>query len=289
MREVSHTSSKGVVLVIATMASFFTPFMGSAVNIALPSIGEDFSMNAVLLSWVATSFLLAAAMFLVPFGRLADIYGRKKIFTWGIALYTVSCLLLGLSISAGMLIAFRVLQGIASAMMFGTAVAILTSVFPANERGKALGINVAAVYTGLSIGPPVGGFLTQRLGWQSIFLTNVPLGLIILVVVLWKLRGEWAEARGEKFDLAGSIIYGASLAALMYGFSRLPSISGIWLVVLGVTGILIFVAWETRASSPVLNIRLFQNNKAFSLSSLAALINYSATFAVGFLLSLYLQ
>lgn len=289
MGETGNTSGKGVVLVICTMASFFTPFMGSAVNIALPAIGREFGMNAVALSWVATSFLLAAAMFLVPFGRLADIYGRKNIFTWGIVLYTVSCLLLGLSVSSAMLIAFRVLQGIASAMMFGTAVAILTSVFPPSERGKALGINVAAVYTGLSIGPPVGGFLTERLGWQSIFLTNVPLGLIVLGAVLWKLRGEWAEARGERFDLAGSTVYGVSLAALMYGFSRLPAVSGIWLVVAGITGVLAFVIWETRVKNPVLNIRLFHNNKAFSFSSLAALINYSATFAVGFLLSLYLQ
>jgi EmrB/QacA subfamily drug resistance transporter len=263
--------------------------MGSSVNIALPSIGKEFAMDAVLLSWVATSFLLAAAMFLVPSGRIADIHGRKRIFTYGILIYTVSSLLSAISTSAIILISYRVLQGIGGAMIFGTAVAILTSVFPPGERGKALGINVAAVYLGLSLGPFLGGFLTQHFGWRSIFLANVPLGLIIIVIIFWKLKGEWAEAKGEKFDFTGSIIYSLTLVAIMYGFSLLPAMSSAWLILIGVLGISAFVVWELRVESPVLNINLFRNNTVFAFSNLAALINYSATFAVTFLLSLYLQ
>lgn len=153
---------------------YLTPFMGSSINIALPSIGKEFALDAVILGWIATLYLLAAAIFLVPFGRVADIYGRKRIFTYGIIIYTVSSLLSAISTSAILLISFRVLQGIGSAMIFGTGVAILTSVFPIGERGKAPGINVAAVYVGLSLGLPIGGFLTQHFGWRSIFLTNVP-------------------------------------------------------------------------------------------------------------------
>ena len=275
-------------LLVATMASFLTPFMGSSINIALPSIGREFAMDAVLLSWVATSYLLAAAMFLVPFGRMADIQGRKKIFTYGIWVYTVSSFLSAVSTSAIMLIFFRVLNGIGSAMIFGTGVAILTSVFPARERGKALGINVAAVYLGLSLGPFLGGFLTQYLGWRSIFLVNVPLGLIIIAAVL-TLKGEWAEAKGEKFDLTGSVIYSITLVAIMYGISLLPAVQGGLLILVGVLGISGFVRWEMKVESPVFNINIFRNNTVFALSNLAALINYSATFAVGFLLSLYLQ
>ena len=275
-------------LLVATMASFLTPFMGSSINIALPSIGREFAMDAVLLSWVATSYLLAAAMFLVPFGRMADIQGRKKIFTYGIWVYTVSSFLSAVSTSAIMLIFFRVLNGIGSAMIFGTGVAILTSVFPARERGKALGINVAAVYLGLSLGPFLGGFLTQYLGWRSIFLVNVPLGLIIIAAVL-RLKGEWAEAKGEKFDLTGSVIYSITLVAIMYGISLLPAVQGGLLILVGVLGISGFVRWEMKVESPVFNINIFRNNTVFALSNLAALINYSATFAVGFLLSLYLQ
>ena len=156
--------SKKVVLSIATMVSFLVPFMSSALNIALPSIGKDLGIDAVLLTWTSTSFLVAAAVFLVPFGRLADIHGRKKIFTYGIVVWTVASGLSAMSTSGAMLITFRVLQGIGSAMTAGTAIAILTSAFPVSERGKVLGINVAAVYFGLSMGPFLGGLLTQHFG-----------------------------------------------------------------------------------------------------------------------------
>lgn len=281
--------SKKAVLLVATMASFLTPFMGSSVNIALPTIGKEFAMDAVLLSWVATAYLLATAVFLVPFGRIADIYGRKMVFRYGILIYTASSLLSAVATSAIMLISFRILQGLGAAMIFSTGIAMLTSVFPAGERGRALGINVAAVYLGLSLGPFLGGILTQYFGWRSIFMINVPLGLIIIASIFWKLKGEWAEAKGDKFDLSGSIIYGLAIVALVYGLSLLPAMLGIWVILVGILGILIFIWWETKIASPVLYTGLFRNNTVFAFSNLAALINYSATFAVAFLLSLYLQ
>jgi len=271
------------------MSSFLTPFTSSSVNIALPSIGTQLSLNAVALSWVATAYLLAAAAFLIPFGRTADIYGRKKIFRLGIIIDAVASILCAISNSGEWLIVFRALQGVGGAMIFGTGIAILTSVFPAKERGRALGISTAAVYTGLSAGPLVGGFLTGHFGWRSIFWLNALLGLVIIVVVFWKLKGEWAEAKGESFDYVGSIIYSLALVAVFYAFSVLPALWGIWLIIIGVIGLAAFVWWETRQKQPVLNISFFRNNTVFAFSNLAALINYSATFAVAFLLSLYLQ
>ena len=285
----NNDTSKRVVLIAVTLGAFLTPFMGSSVNIALPSIGKDFEMDAVLLGWVATAYLITGAMFLVPFGRIADIYGRKKVFIYGIVIYTIASLLSALSTSAIMLISFRVLQGIGGAMIFGTSVAILTSVFPVGDRGRVLGINVAAVYVGLSVGPFVGGLLTDHFGWRSVFYANVPLGLIMVALILWKLKGDWAMAKGERFDLPGSIIYGVMLVAIMYGFTRLPSLWGGWLILVGLLALVAFIWWELRVKSPVLNINLFRNNIVFAFSNLAALINYSATFAVSFLLSLYLQ
>ena len=287
--ERSEGAAKAAVLLVATLASFLTPFMASSINIALPSIGKDFGMDAVSLSWVATAYLLAAAVFLVPFGKIADIYGRKRIFTYGMIIYTAASLLLAISPSASMIIAFRVVQGVGSAMIFGTGVAMLTSVFPPQERGRALGINVAAVYLGLSLGPFLGGFLTEHFGWRSIFWANVPLGLVVIAAIVWRLKSEWAEARGERFDLGGSLIYGVALVSLMYGFSLLPALSGAWLIMAGVLGIVAFIWWELRVRSPVLDMSLFKNNTVFALSNVAAFINYSATFAVTFLLSLYLQ
>ncbi len=281
--------NKRSALIILTAGSFLTPFMGASVNIALPSIAKEFAMDAVLLSWVSTSFLLGAAMFLVPFGRLGDLYGRKKIYTYGIMLYTIAALLSGVSVAPWMLISFCILHGIGSSMIFGTGVAILTSIFSAGERGRALGIQVSCVYLGQSMGPFLSGFLIEHFGWRSIFFINVPIGIIILIMILWKLKGEWVGARGEGFDFLGSILYSLTLVAIMYGFSLLPSATGGGVILLGILGFWGFVKWESRIPSPVFDLNLFLHNKVFAFSNLAALIHYGATFGVNFLLSLYLQ
>jgi EmrB/QacA subfamily drug resistance transporter len=286
---VCNGASKGAVLLVTTIAAFIFPFTLSAVNIALPSIAKELSLDAVTLGWIATAYILSSAALLVPFGRIADIYGRKKIFTFGTVIVTLSSLLSGMANSATMLISCRVFQGIGGAMFLGTAAALLITVFPANERGRVLGINVAATYIGLSLGPVLGGVLTQHLGWRSIFFLSALLGLAVIGVTLWKLKGEWTGAKGERFDFAGSIIYSLTLVALIYGFTLLPAMSGVWLIVGGIIGLWAFIRWEMRTRSPVLDISLFRNSKAFTFSNLAALINYSATWAVSFLVSLYLQ
>jgi len=282
-------TTRRVAVLVATCSSFLTPFMGSSLNIALPSIGREFSIGALVLGWISTAYLLSSAMFLVPFGKLADLRGRKRIFVWGLVAYGVGSLLSGLAPSVGTLIAARVVQGVGGAMIFGTGVAILTSVFPPQERGRVLGLNVAAVYVGLSVGPFLGGVLTQQWGWRSIFYLNVPLAAVIAALAAWKLQGEWRAGDGEGFDWAGSVLYGLGLVALIYGFSRLPSAPGAALTLAGILVLALFALWEGRARTPVLELSLFRRNPAFTFSNLAALINYSATSAVGFLLSLYLQ
>lgn len=282
-------ATKTTALIVASLSYFITPFMVSSINVALPTIEKEFHIDAVLLSWVATVYLLAGAISLVPFGKLGDIYGRKKIFLIGIVLFTVSSLLSAFSPSAAILIFFRAFQGASSAMIFSTGMAIITSVFEPGERGRVLGINVAAVYIGLSCGPFFGGFLTQHFGWRSIFLFVIPFGLFIILLIFWKLKGEWAEAKGESFDVVGALIYSVALIAIMYGISILPDTLSIWIILFGAVCLFAFVKWETKVKSPVFEINLFKTNRVFAFSSLAALIHYSATFAVTFLLSLYLQ
>jgi EmrB/QacA subfamily drug resistance transporter len=293
MREKIHFSDektlKRSVLLVTAFAAFLTPFLGSAVNLALPSIGKEFNTSAIELGWIASSFILSSAMFLLPFGRLADIVGRKRIFKYGIALFTLSTSLIITSWNIESLIIFRIIQGISGAMIFGTSLAILTSVFGPGERGRAMGINITAVYTGLSSGPVIGGLLTQYFGWRSIFVFLVPVGIVSLYLIFKKMKPEWAEAEGEKFDWKGSVIYGVSIASFMYGFSKLPSASG-WIflssaLVLGV----IFLLFEKRINNPVFDIRLILRNRVFAFSGIAALIHYSATSATGFFISLYLQ
>ena len=282
-------SHKTAVLLVTSIAAFLTPFMAASVNIALPSIGREYSVDAVTLSWIATSFILSAAVFLIPLGRIADISGRKKVFIWGGAIFGAASVIAALAWSPQVLIAARVVQGVGGAMLFGTVAAIISSVYAPGERGHAMGINIAITYVGLSLGPFLGGMMTQYLGWRSIFWLNALLCALLLLVTAWKLKPEWAEARGERFDLFGSVIYGAGLVALMYGLSELPSAHGVISLGAGLVILLIFLKWETVTTSPILDITLFANNRVFAFSNLAAFINYSATFAVGFLLSLYLQ
>jgi EmrB/QacA subfamily drug resistance transporter len=286
---VNDAVTKRFALPVTTLAAFLSPFMMSSVNIALPSIGEEFRIDAIFLSWVTTAYLLATAVFLVPIGRLADIYGRKRIFTYGIVMFTLASVGCSISNSAALLVCLRVLQGIGSGAIYPVGTAILTSVFASRDLGKVLGINLTAVYLGYSLGPFLGGFLTHHLGWRSIFLVNVFLGFIIIIFIFWKLEGEWFEGEAKKFDLVGSIVYSTTLLLIIYGFSHLSTTLGVWLILLGALGILAFIRWEGRTESPVLDIGLFRNNKVFTFSNLATLINYSATFAVTFLLSLYLQ
>lgn len=275
-------------LIIAIISSFLTPFMSSAINIALPAIGSEFLTDAILLSWIPTSFLLASAIFAVPFGRIADIYGMKKIFVWGMIIFTISSFLCAVAFSDISLIAFRIIQGIGTAMVFVTGLAIVTSVYPPQERGKAIGFTIGAVYVGLSLGPALGGIMTEFLGWRSLFYLVIPFGILVLALTFWKLKGEWAACQGEKFDLPGTILYSIALLLFMLGFSELPGIIGIIMIIVGIIGLIAFVMFELKTEVPVFDMKLFKNGM-FAFSSLAALINYMATFAVVFLLSLYLQ
>lgn len=282
-------ANKQVTIWAASLSSFLGAFMGSSTNVALPSIGSEFNMGAISLSWIATSYLMTAAVFLVPFGKLADMIGRKKIFLWGMILYTVSSALIGFSYSGTMLILSRALQGVSSAMIFATGMAIIISVFPLGERGKALGISVGAVYLGLSVGPLIGGLITQSLGWRYLFWLNIPFGMLISALIAFGLHGDWVEISGSRFDYLGSLLLGVALVMPIAGLSMLPSTMGILFVICGLLGFVTFVIWEKKTAEPLVQLEMFTKNRVFSYSSLAALINYSTTAGVSFLLSLYLQ
>jgi EmrB/QacA subfamily drug resistance transporter len=285
---INEKTLKRSVMLVAAFAAFLTPFLGSAVNLALPAIGKEFHANAISLGWVISSFILSSAIFLLPFGRLGDIIGRKKVFSYGIILFTISTFLILFSWNIFSLIFFRILQGLSSAMIFGTSLAIISSVFQPGERGRAMGINITAVYLGLSAGPVIGGVLTQAFGWRSIFAFLVPVG-IISVFLIYKIKTEWSEAEGEKFDWKGSVIYGIALLAFMYGFSKLPTTFGWICLISGIVTAIFFLLFEKKIENPVFDVRLILRNRVFALSGLAALIHYSATSATGFFVSLYLQ
>ncbi len=287
--EKEDLSARRAGLVATSLSTFLTAFLLSALNVALPVLQREFRMDAILLSWVAMAGILTSAMLVVPFGRLADIYGRRRLFTCGIATFTASCLLCGFSASPAALIASMVIQSIGAAMIFATSMAIVTAIYPASQRGRALGIAVAAVYVGLSSGPLAGGFLTGYVGWRSIFFVIVPAGLCVLLLVHLKVRQEWKEASGEGFDFIGSLVYSVSLFLVVFGFSRLPNSLGFVMLAAGILAGVAFFSWEARVTAPILQVSLLKGNRVFALSNLAALVHYSATSAVIFLMSLYLQ
>ncbi len=266
-----------------------TPYLSAGLTIALPAIGAALKLDAVVLGWVTTSFLVAAAAFLLPFGKLGDMTGRKRIYLIGNILYALFSVAAALAPNGALLIAAGALLGLAAAMIYGTGVAILTAVYPPERRGGVLGINVAFTYAGLSLGPLLGGVLTQQLGWRSVFLLNVPFGLLAAVLVVTRLKGEWRGAKGQRFDALGALLSIVSLGLLIYGLTILPATGGFFLVAAGLFGLLLFVWRESAAPNPLLSLSLFKGNRVFGMSNLAALINYSATFALTFFLSLYLQ
>jgi len=246
-------------------------------------------MNAVQLSWIATSYLLAIAIGLVPAGKIADISGRKKVFAWGLVIYTVTSVVTAFVSTPSVLIAMRVLQGLGASMFVTTGMAILTSIFPPNRRGRAIGLYVSAVYVGLSAGPFFGGLLTSYFGWRSIFLIMLPFGLFSLLTTLYFLKGEWKGEPGQQFDIGGCALYAVSILALVYGATRLPEMIGVMLLIAGIVLLVVFFRSQLKARFPVFDVSLFAANRPFTFSSMAALLNYSTTFSVTFLISLYLQ
>jgi EmrB/QacA subfamily drug resistance transporter len=282
------SAARGMILVVVLLSSFITPFMSSSVNIALPAIAKRFSLDAVTLNWVATSYLLTTAVFLLPMGRIADIYGKARIFASGMAIFTVSTLAAGVSNSIALLIIARVVQGIGSAFIFSTGIAMLSAAYRPVVRGKMLGYSIATVYIGLTAGPFLGGWLTQQYSWRMIFLATLPLSVSAFFLTLKTASKEERCVQNCVMDYTGSVAYALGLFLTIYGFSILPG-RGYFLVIAGFCTLAVFIMWEKKALNPLFDLKLFISNRLFMLSNLAALINYAATFASGFILSLYLQ
>jgi EmrB/QacA subfamily drug resistance transporter len=282
--------NRSVVLAVATLGGFLVTFMTSAVNIALPLIEAEFHVSAVTLSWMSLSYILMAGATLMPAGRIADLYGRVRVLVWGMVIFTVISFASAFAPSAGFLLVLRAIHGLGLALAVVTSTALVILAYPPESRGRALGLNVAGIYLGLTLGPVLGGLIIHNLGWRSLFLVVGALGLVNLVIPLWKLRHvDWREPKRARFDILGSVIYAVALTALLLGFSLLPDIPGAILIPAGIAGLVVFLWWETRAADPLLHVDLLRRNRVFAFANAATLINYSATFAMVFLMSLYLQ
>ncbi|HBH10441.1 MAG TPA: MFS transporter, partial [Gammaproteobacteria bacterium] len=211
-----------ITLIMILLNAFATPVMLSAVNVAIPFIASDLSISAVLLCWIPMAYLMASAMFVLIFGRIADMVGRKKIFLIGTTSVIVTSLIAASTDSGITLIATRFLQGVSAAMLYATQVAIISSIFPPAKRGYAIGLTVSAIYFGLTVGPLMGGYVVDLYGWRASFMVHLPLAVLALVIGVFFVKDEWLSDERGSFDLFGAVLYMLSILVLCIGVSYLP-------------------------------------------------------------------
>jgi len=287
--EYSNVHSKRI-LVLTTLSSFLTAFISSAINIALPAISNDFALSSIMLTWIPTSYLLATVVLLIPIGRLADLISRELFFKIGVTVFTLGTFFCSVSNSDITLLLSRIIQGLGAAFIFCTAIPILISAYDKNQRGRVIGINTASVYIGLATGPVLSGFVVDNLGWRYVFVFNYIIGLLIIFLTIKTLsHTSQKNFKITEFDFVGTLIYITMFVILFIGFSFIPKVTGFILITISIITFLIFLIVEKKVKLPIFDFSIFQNNRVFLFSNIAAFINYSSTFAIGFLMSLYLQ
>jgi EmrB/QacA subfamily drug resistance transporter len=282
-----YSGLKKDLLIVGILVSFLTPFVRSSINLAIPVLASEFDLSAVFLTWISSIYLLVNAILYIPFGRIGDIYGRKRIFKYGLIIFTISSFVSAFSISGEMFLFFRIFQAIGNAMIFANLNAMISSAFPVNERGKAFGLTSMSVFVGLILGPILGGVITEIVGWRTLFYLDTVIG-IIAAYAITRFKYDWIDAEGEKLDIVGSFLLGISLIAILYGFSDFTNKYSLFMVIGGIIGISLFYLAEKRATSPLINLDLFKI-KRFTFGNITAFINYGAFVSVGFILTLYLQ
>lgn len=277
-------------ILVVIITAFITTFTGSALNLSVPAIGTEFHASASFIGWIVTGYILAAAALSVPFGRLADLTGRKRILVIGILIFALCSGASAFAWSIEALLCFRIFQGLGAAMIFCTNTAVLIDAFSPEKRGKVLGYSLASTYIGLSAGPVVGGFLNHYFGWRSIFILTFIISVTVFIISLKKLPDKKAIKDGQNLDIIGSILFILMITSIMYGFSAFTTVSvAKYLIPVGIILVILFILHELKIDSPIIEVRLFAHNIGYLFSNIAALLNYGATFALGYLLSIHLQ
>ena len=280
-------SEKKTLLIASCAASVITPMTGSMMNLSLVGIGISFNIGTFALAYINTIFLISSVIFMVPIAKIADMIGRKKVFVFGLIIYMIASFAAYFSISFVMLLVLRFIMGIGAAAMATTAMTMITDAFGPKERGSAIGYVTASVYSGLAMGPVLGGLINDAFGWRAVFFVTIPLAIVSLFAI-WKVRPEIVTKGNKRFDLAGTLLYTAGISLTIIGLINLPRFESFVSMALGVMVLLTFVRYEKQIDSPVLNVNIF-SNKLFSRSSLASFLINSANFSVVFFMALYLQ
>ncbi len=290
----SHPKWRWFILVTVLIGASMSALDVSIVNVALPTLQGDFKVNMAVIEWVAMAYMLTLTIFLPLFGRLADIFGRTKMYNTGFVVFTVGSALCGLASSAGFLIGARILQAIGAGLLQANSVAIITAAFPSNERGRAIGIQGAVQAVAMSIGPFVGGILISAVSWRAIFYVNVPIGIIGTFAALYCLpAAEHSGKAREKIDYLGTAFFATGLAFLVLAVNEGETIgwtAPIILTYFALAAVLLtaFLITEMRVAHPMIDLTLFKRY-AFWAGNLTGLLSYYVLFAVLFLMPFYLE
>jgi EmrB/QacA subfamily drug resistance transporter len=280
------------VLLVVGLGTLLGAMAGSMVNLALPSIGRELDISIESSRWVVQAFLLVNAVLLLPAGRLGDLLGHGRVYLIGFALFGVTSFACGLAGSFPVLVAARILQGIGAAMLIAVAPALLTTSFPPEKRGRALGVMSTATYVGLTISPPLTGLIISALDWRWTFYLMAPASALICGLGLVCLpRGTRAER--VRFDGRGTaaLMAGLPLALLFLSKARSWGLASPWSLgtgLAGLAGLVLFVVLQRRAAAPLLDLNLFRS-RVFTWSVLSAVFNYVALFTAVLLMPFYLE
>lgn len=284
-----QSNNRKSVLFAITATQFAVPYMVSGVGVALPVIGRELGASAVDLSLVESSYIATVAMFLLPAGRLSDMFGGGLIFTLGLALYHIATFCLGFVHDMQHFVLLRLVQGFAGSLMVSPGMALLTEAYPREERGRAIGISATGIYLGISAGPYLGGLITTSLGWRWLLFTGLIPCFLAFVLAVKGLPLTFQRKTEGKFDWLGSILSVSGLGLAVFGSATFDEPHGLHFLGAGLAMLIAFLIWEGRCRDPLLDLSLFRGNRPFSFGCLVQYINYAATFGVTFLLSVFLQ
>ena len=280
--------SESSVVIVSFLTSFFAVFLAAGIVIGVPSIASEFGMNNVVQNWIITIALLVVAVFTLPAGQISGKFGVKKSLIAGVLVFLFASIGACLSFSAESFLFFRVIQGIGGAFLNVAAMAMVVQAINPEKRGQALGFTVTGVYLAGSLSPVICGFLVYNFGWRSMFYFVIPFLVLCIIIMIWKIPGDWKTYENDKIDSAGYLIYGLGILLFIYGFTSLMNTNGMICVVLGFILLIVFGYYETRISTPAFNMRLFKNMK-FTSSNVAALCSYLAIAAITTILNYHFQ
>ncbi len=275
------------VLLAACLAGFVTPLLSTMMNLTLVSIGEEFDVGSHDLAYLNTVFLLSSVMFMVPLAKLADIHGKRRFFIAGLIVTAAACVLAALSPSFVWLMACRILMGAGSAALISSSVSLVVDVYPSGKRGTALGYQTMCTYAGLALGPVIGGFVNDLVGWRAVFVVVIP-AAVASILCMYSVKREVAPDEGSRFDSGGTALYCAGIVLAMWGVISLPELWAVAALAAGLVLIVGFALWERRIEYSLLNVRLFRS-RVFTGSNVAAFLNYAASYSISYFMALYLQ